>query len=57
MPYPTRPVKKPTSIDAIELFPVTHGAHGIFSYVAGNPERFGYKSGEYPTKDPVHLPV
>ncbi|MBI2184077.1 MAG: molybdopterin-dependent oxidoreductase [Thaumarchaeota archaeon] len=48
MPYPVRPVKKPSSIDAIELFPVAHGTHGVYNYVVSNPERFGYKPAEYP---------
>ncbi|MHB2037572.1 MAG: molybdopterin dinucleotide binding domain-containing protein, partial [Nitrososphaerales archaeon] len=48
MPYPPRHARKPTSMDAIELFPVAHGAHGVFAWVASNPERFGFKPGEYP---------
>ncbi|MCL5066968.1 MAG: molybdopterin-dependent oxidoreductase, partial [Thaumarchaeota archaeon] len=48
MPYPARRARKPTSMDAIELFPVAHGAHGVFAWVASNPERFGFKPGEYP---------
>ena len=46
MPYPPREVKRPSSINLIELFPVSYGSHPLSIAGLLHPEKFNLKAEE-----------